>query len=128
MVLVEQIYLHANMGALLDEPAHGHRLLVGQGTADDAFEMLGPFDLTHPGCVGFVADDHGVFVQIFNLVYIDRQAVVVGCLLSLSQRSRSLSGSLEQCNSGRVEVDCMNLTGRVAPHEDGIVRVIRIEP
>lgn len=116
------------MRALLDEPAHGDGLLVSQRAADDAVEMLGPFHLPHPGRVRLVADDHGVLVQIFDFVYVYRQTVVVGALLSLCERSRSLSGSFEERDRGRVEVDRVNLASRVAPHEYGIVRVFRIEP
>ena len=64
------------MRALLDEPAHGDRLLVGKRAADHAFQVLGPLHLPHPGRMWFVADDHSVLVQILYLVYVDRQAVI----------------------------------------------------
>ena len=116
------------MRALLHEPAHGNGFLVGQRAADDALEVLGPLDLPHPGRVRLVADDHGVLVQIFDLVYIDGQAVVVRGLLRLGKRSGRLRGPFEERYSGRVEVDRMDLAGRVAPNENGVVRVIRVEP
>ena len=65
-------YLHSNMRALLNKPAHGDRFFVGQSAADHAFEMLGPFYLTYPCRMGLIANDHGVLVQVLDVVYVYR--------------------------------------------------------